>query len=258
MRTLRSLAPGLSRAIFRQRGGLSQGQFPCLNKQLAVAPLARPLPAFHNFFWSSSNSTSTTPPEDKKPEEKADADPEATEEGGEGEKDLETLLAEKDQIIAEKEAKVKSLEETVLRTYADMENLRTRSQKQQEDARKFAVQGFVKGLFDVSDNLERAAATVPAEALAEGVDAEKTQQLLKSLHEGVLMTEKQMLHVFKMNGVERYDPLGDEFDPNLHMAMFKMPDAEKENNTVAAVVKCGYTLHDRVVRPAEVGVVQNS
>jgi len=83
----------------------------------------------------------------------------------------------------------------------------------------------------------------------------KAFQVLKSLHEGIEMTEKQMLSVLKKNGVERFDPTDQPFDPNLHEARFEVPVPDKEPGTVVVVTKVGYTLHDRVIRPAEVGVV---
>ena len=121
-------------------------------------------------------------------------------------------------------------------------------------AEKFAIQGFCKDLLDVADNLGRATSTVDINATN---DAEKTKAMLMSLHEGVLMVEKQLSSTFSKHGVEKYDPTGDAFDPNDHMALFNVPLAEgKEAGTVAAVTKAGYKLHDRVIRPAEVGVYQ--
>ena len=148
------------------------------------------------------------------------------------------------------------------RTLADMENLRERTSRQVENSQKFAVQGFVKDLLDVSDNLERALQAVESDYLEQGGDGdlggeggEKAFGLLKSLHEGIAMTEKQMVSVLRKNGVERFDPTGEPFDPNLHEARFEVPVPDKAPGTVVVVTKVGYTLHDRVIRPAEVGVV---
>lgn len=99
------------------------------------------------------------------------------------------------------------------------------------------LQGFVKALLDVVDNLERATGAVPADALADGTDAEKLRASLKGLLEGVQATESIMLKVLKQHGVERYDPLNQKFDPNLHSALFEMPDPSKEPGTVASVTK---------------------
>jgi len=150
----------------------------------------------------------------------------------------------------------------LIRTLADMENLRERTSRQVENSQKFAVQGFVKDLLDVSDNLERALQAVESDYLEQGGDGdlggeggEKAFGLLKSLHEGIAMTEKQMVSVLRKNGVERFDPTGEPFDPNLHEARFEVPVPDKAPGTVVVVTKVGYTLHDRVIRPAEVGVV---
>ena len=184
----------------------------------------------------------------------AAADDPDKEEGAEGEGDvndeIEGLKAE----VIEKDALVKDLNDKLLRTLADMENLRERTRRQAETAEKFAIQGFCKDLLEVADNLGRAVATVEMDAEA---DVDKVRGMLNSLHEGVLMVEKQLASTFGKHGVEKFDPIGDKFDPNAHMALFNVPDAEKEAGTVAAVTKPGYKLHDRVIRPAEVGVYQS-
>lgn len=173
-------------------------------------------------------------------------------EGEEGEldKEMEMLRAE----VSEKTALVKDLNDKLLRTLADMENLRERTRRQAETAEKFAIQGFCKDLLDVADNLSRAVATVETDV---DVDADKVKGMLISLHEGVLMVEKQLASTFGKHGVQKFDPTGDEFDPNAHMALFNVPDGDKPAGTIAAVTKAGYKLHDRVIRPAEVGVYQS-
>ncbi|GIL46580.1 hypothetical protein Vafri_3551 [Volvox africanus] len=154
---------------------------------------------------------------------------------------------------------VESLTDSLKRTLADMENLRTRTAREVDVSKKFAIQGFVKALLDVPDNLERAASVVPPDALKEenGYTSEKLRVLLSGLLEGVRATESILHKVLKQHGVERYDPIGQTFDPNLHNALFDVPDSSKENNTIGIVTKKGYKLNDRVVRPAEVGVVRN-
>ena len=142
----------------------------------------------------------------------------------------------------------------LIRTLADMENLRERTSRQVENSSKFAIQGFVKDLLDVSDNLERALGAVEVDYLKSDEDG-KAFGLLKSLYEGIEMTDKQMLQVFAKNGLERFDPTDQPFDPNLHEARFEVPVPDKEPGTVVVVTKVGYKLHDRVIRPAEVGVV---
>ncbi|KAJ0734394.1 putative GrpE nucleotide exchange factor [Helianthus annuus] len=149
------------------------------------------------------------------------------------------------------------MKDKVLRTYADMENIMDRTKRETDNSKKFAIQNFAKSLLDVADNLDRASSVVK-ESFAK-IDASKDTTgavpLLKTLLEGVEMTEKQLAEVFKKFGVEKYDPTNKEFDPHRHNAVFQVPDNTKAPNTVAVVLKAGYTLHDRIIRPAEVGVI---
>ena len=143
---------------------------------------------------------------------------------------------------------------------ADVQNILQRTEKQVAAERRFGGQGLAKSMIEVADNLERALESVPAEELetadgAEVADPKRVRELLRSLHAGVKLTESMLQNGFRKNGVTRFDPTGEAFDPNLHMAMFKVPDASKDPNTVHSCTKVGYMLHERVVRPAEVGVV---
>jgi molecular chaperone GrpE len=171
----------------------------------------------------------------------------------EGQDELSRLRGE----LEEKDAKVADLTDRVLRTMAEMENLRERTRRQAEDAKKFAIQGFCKDLLDVADNLDRAIATVTVDDGEN--DVEKVKTKLKSFHEGVVMTEKTLLSAFQKNGVTKFNPEGEDFDANSHMALFNVPIPEGSDakaGTIAAVTKTGFSLHDRVIRAAEVGVYQ--
>lgn len=143
-----------------------------------------------------------------------------------------------------------------MRTLADMENLRERTARQTQEAKQFAVQGFLKSLVDVADNLERAAGSVLLEDVdgTNEIELDRALKLLKGLRDGVVLTDDILMKILENEGVTRYDPMGDKFDPNLHMALFQVPDATKDPGHVAVVVKKGYLLHDRPVRAAEVGV----
>ena len=191
-----------------------------------------------------------------KPEDETTAEDESGEDAegdGEGEDEVSRLRGE----LEEKEAKVADLTDRILRTMAEMENLRERTRRQAEDAKKFAIQGFCKDLLDVADNLDRAIATVTVDDGDH--DVEKVKTKLKSFHEGVVMTEKTLLSAFKKHGVTKFNPEGEEFDANSHMALFNVPIPEGSDakaGTVAAVTKTGYSLHERVIRAAEVGVYQ--
>ena len=134
---------------------------------------------------------------------------------------------------------------------ADMENLRARTQRQSEDAKKFAVQGFAKDLLDVADNMDRACQTVTEDIINEALsDAKKLETLLRSFKEGVELTQKQLNNAFKKNGLVKFDPVDEAFDANEHMALFNVPvqGTKKEAGSVAVVTKVGYRLHGRVMK----------
>ncbi|KAJ0250972.1 GrpE protein 2 [Hirschfeldia incana] len=174
--------------------------------------------------------------------------------------DLMKLVAEKEELLSVKEEELKQMKDKVLRTYAEMENVMDRTRRDAENTKKYAIQNFAKSLLDVADNLGRASSVVKESFSKLDVtskeDSAGAAPLLKTLLEGVEMTEKQLAEVFKKFGMEKYDPINEPFDPNRHNAMFQVPDASKPEGTVAHVLKSGYTLYDRVIRPAEVGVTQ--
>ncbi|KAL6544506.1 hypothetical protein OROMI_023368 [Orobanche minor] len=170
--------------------------------------------------------------------------------------DLVKLVAEKEQLLMAKQEEVERMKDKVLRSFAEMENVKERTRRESENSKKFAIQNFAKGLLDVADNLGRAssAAKESFSKIDTSKDASGSVQQLKTLLEGVEMTEKQLAEVFRKFGLEKYDPVDEEFDPNRHNAVFQVPDASKPADRVAVVLKAGYILHDRIIRPAEVGV----
>nr|XP_043607344.1 grpE protein homolog 2, mitochondrial-like isoform X2 [Erigeron canadensis] len=170
--------------------------------------------------------------------------------------DMVKLVAEKDKLLKAKHDEIAKIKDNVLRTYADMENVMGRTKREAENSKKYAIQIFAKSLLDVADNLGRASSVVKEsyDKIDTSEDGAGAVPLLKTLLEGVEMTEKQLAEVFKKFGVEKYDPTDEQFDPNRHNAVFQVPDATKPPDTVAVVLKAGYMLHDRILRPAEVGV----
>jgi molecular chaperone GrpE len=144
------------------------------------------------------------------------------------------------------------LKDRLLRTLAEMENLRSRTQREIEDARKFAVTGFARDLTEVGDNLTRALASVPAEA------REQTD-FMRNLVQGVEMTERSLQSALEKHQVRRIAPRkGEKFDHKLHQAMFEVPTDELAPGSVAEVVQDGYVIADRLLRPALVGVAKAS
>lgn len=211
---------------------------------------------------ASGSASAAGTADDKEATAEASASEGANEGAPEDEEDqptVEHLTAElraREKAVEELQGKVNELADSFKRSLAEMENLRQRTQRQVENAHKFAVEPIIKPLLDVADNLQRAAEAVPAGFVegSEVLDAERATKLLRSLLQGVQMTEGVLMKVFKKHAVEQYNPAGEKFDPNLHQAMFEVPDPTKEAGTVAVVTKRGYKMHDRILRAAEVGV----
>lgn len=138
----------------------------------------------------------------------------------------------------------------VLRTLAEMENLRRRTTREVADARAYGISGFARDVLDIADNLQRALDAVPADTRANADPG------LKALIEGVELTEKSLLKALEKNGVKKFDPAGQKFDPNVHQAMYEVPDESVPSGTVVHVVQAGYMIGDRILRPALVGVAK--
>jgi molecular chaperone GrpE len=136
----------------------------------------------------------------------------------------------------------------MLRTLAEMENLRKRTAREVADARTYGITGFARDVLDIADNLQRALDAVPAETRASADPG------LKALIEGVELTERSLHSTLEKNGVKKFDPVGQKFDPNFQQAMYEVPDASVPSGTVVQVVQAGYMIGERVLRPALVGV----
>jgi molecular chaperone GrpE len=129
-----------------------------------------------------------------------------------------------------------------------MENQRRRSEREVADAKTYGVTAFALDMLTFADNLRRAVESLPPGA------REQAEAATKTLIEGVELTERDFLLRLGKYGVKRLEPLGTRFDPNLHEALFEVPDETAPNATVVQVVEDGYTIGDRVLRPAKVGV----
>lgn len=140
------------------------------------------------------------------------------------------------------------LRDRMLRTAAEMENLRKRTEREISDVRSYAIASFARDMLTATDNLNRALSTVPAEA------RESAEGTLKSLIEGIDMTEREMQRLLQKHGISEIEAEGQKFDPHRHQAMFEVPDPAVPDGTVVQVVQTGYVIGDRVLRPAMVGV----
>lgn len=152
--------------------------------------------------------------------------------------------------VAELEAKNAELNDRLLRLAAEMENVRKRYERELADTRAYSIAGFARDMLTATDSLSRALMMLPAEARA-GADA-----AMQSLIEGIEMTEREMQRLLSKHGVKPIEAEGLKFDPHKHQAMFEVPDPSRPEGTVVQVVQTGFTIGDRVLRPAMVGVAK--
>ena len=146
------------------------------------------------------------------------------------------------------QAEVASLKDRVLRTMAEMENLRRRTEREVADAKSYGVTSFAREMVSAVDNLQRAVASVPVEAKADASPA------MQSFIQGIELTERDLLSRMARFKVQPIETVGSRFDPNRHEALFEMPDESVPSGTVVQQVETGYVIGDRVLRPAKVGV----
>src|SRR4051794_18036571 len=143
------------------------------------------------------------------------------------------------------------LKEQLLRVLADLDNLRKRAERERAEATLYAATNFARDILTVSDNLTRALDMAHADALKEASEP------IRNLIAGVEVTNREMLNVFERHGIKRIDPKGEKFDPHLHQAVFEVPTDDAPPGTVVQVLQAGFTIGDRVLRPAMVGVARN-
>ena len=160
-----------------------------------------------------------------------------------------TLPDEVIELISALESEKAEMKDQLLRTMAEMENLRARTKREKEDAARYAPQRLVVDLLEVMDNLQRAVQSVPADAVA-GSDQ------LKTLLDGVTMTNRAFIQAFEKHGITEVEALGQRLDPHHHEALFEVLDPDRPVGTVVQVIQPGFKLHDRLLRPARVGVAK--
>ncbi|MGB8636672.1 MAG: nucleotide exchange factor GrpE [Pseudolabrys sp.] len=150
--------------------------------------------------------------------------------------------------VAEARSEAAEFKDKLLRTLAEMENLRKRTEREVFDARVYGIAGFARDVLAVADNMHRALEAIGPE-LREAADAK-----VKALIEGVELTERELLKTLEKNGVKKFSPQDEKFDPNVHQAMYEVPTSEQPPGQVAQVIQAGYMIGDRVLRPALVAV----
>ncbi len=152
--------------------------------------------------------------------------------------------------ISKMEKEIADLKDQLLRFMAEAENVRKRSERHLAEAHKYGVANLARSILTVADDLSRALQAVPE-------DQRDGEGLLQTLLGGVEAVERELVNALESNNINRIDPTGEPFDPNFHEAMYEVPDSGFSNGTVAQVVQPGYSLHDRLLRPARVGVAKD-
>jgi molecular chaperone GrpE len=160
----------------------------------------------------------------------------------------ETMAPEAADTVAEARREAAEFKDKLLRTLAEMENLRKRTEREVLDARLYGNAGFARDVLAVADNMHRALEAIGPE-LRETADPK-----VKALIEGVELTERELLKTLEKNGVKKFTPQGEKFDPNVHQAMYEVPTSDQPPGQVAQVIQAGYMIGDRVLRPALVAV----
>lgn len=157
--------------------------------------------------------------------------------------------ASADARVAELEAKLAESNDRALRAMAEADNTRKRLEKERQDTAKYAVSSFARDLLAVADNMRRALHAITPQQ-------QDTNPELKTIYVGVEMTERVLMQLFEKNGIKKIEPQGETFDPNLHEVIFESDIPGQKAGTIIQVVEAGYTIHDRLLRPARVGVAK--
>ena len=163
------------------------------------------------------------------------------------EQDQDTENAETSADIIDKLTdEISSLKDQRLRAIAELENFRKRAEKDQSDALKYGISNFAKEIINISDNIERAQSSIPEEA--------KNNETIKPVIEGIDLIAQSVVTTFEKIGIKKIESFNEKFDHNLHQAMMEIENDDLEPGTIVQELIPGYTLHDRLLRPAMVGV----
>ena len=143
-----------------------------------------------------------------------------------------------------------ALKDRLLRTAADMENLRKRAEREKAEATLYSATNFARDLLSVADNMSRALAAVPADV------REQADEATKNLLAGVELTERELLKVFERYNIRKVETVGAKFDPHVHQALFEVPTKDHPPGTVVQEMQSGFAIGERCLRPAMVGVAK--
>ena len=165
-------------------------------------------------------------------------------------KDQEEAEISSEELIEKLNEEITSLKDQRLRAIAELENFRKRAEKDQSDALKYGISNFAKEIIDIRDNIERAQSSISDEA--------KSNESIKSVIEGIDLIVQSVISTFEKIGIKKIESLNEKFDHNLHQAMMEIENDDLEPGTIVQELIPGYTLHDRLLRPAMVGVSKKS
>jgi molecular chaperone GrpE len=168
--------------------------------------------------------------------------------GAEAEPEADATPLTPEERVAALETELAEAQDRLLRALAETENTRRRAQRERADAEKYGFSRFATDLVSVADNLRRALDSLP--------EAEAKDDRARSLLAGVEATERELLAAFERHGMKRIDPKGEKFDPNFHQAVFEAESTGRPAGTIVEVLQPGYVVHDRLLRPAMVGVAK--
>ena len=163
------------------------------------------------------------------------------------EKEEEEIAPE--DLIEKLNEEITDLKDQRLRAIAELENFRKRAEKDQSDALKYGISNFAKEIINIRDNIERAQSSISEEA--------KNNEAIKSVIEGIDLIAQSVVSTFEKIGIKKIESLNEKFDHNLHQAMMEIENDDLEPGTIVQELIPGYTLHDRLLRPAMVGVSKN-
>ena len=165
-------------------------------------------------------------------------------------KDQEEAEISPEDLIEKLNEEITSLKDQRLRAIAELENFRKRAEKDQSDALKYGISNFAKEIINIRDNIERAQSSISDDA--------KNNEAIKSVIEGIDLIAQSVVSTFEKIGIKKIESLNEKFDHNLHQAMMEIENEELEPGTIVQELIPGYTLHDRLLRPAMVGVSKKS
>ena len=184
--------------------------------------------------------------ENNKIEEQDLENPTSEEQVSESPKEKEGEEISPEELIEKLNEEITDLKDQRLRAIAELENFRKRAEKDQSDALKYGISNFAKEIVNIRDNIERAQSSISEEA--------KNNEAIKSVIEGIDLIAQSVISTFEKIGIKKIESLNEKFDHNLHQAMMEIENDDLEPGTIVQELIPGYTLHDRLLRPAMVGV----